>query len=283
MERRHLLAAFGAVAATWPLSARRSRDGRRWSAFLSGTAPELYAPFVAAFREALAGAGFVEHKTVEIEYRWARGDFDRLPALADELVHRKVDVLVTSGGSIAALAAKRATDAIPIVLSPATIRLRSALYRALRIRVETARGSAFSSSISTRSGWGCCRRWCRRPRRWRLMVNPKNQPAANRIVSAAEVAARERGLVLDIRMAGSEAEIDAAFAALAERHTGALLIGNDAYYNSERARFIGLATRYAMPAIYEFKAVSSRPAGCSATAPASPRSITSLASTRQKS
>lgn len=252
MRRRKVIAGLAAVVVTPLAAAAQAR--RPVIGFLSGTAPETYQPFVTAFLKALADAGFVEGKTVDIEYRWADGAFDRLPGLAEELVRGKADVLVTSGSSVAALAAKQATDAIPIVFLAGDDPVRLGLVSSLAHPGANRTGISFLVVDLNAKRLGLLAELVPEAKTIGLMVNPRNKPAADRIIPEVTAAARERGLTLDVRMAGTPEEIDAAFTALADRHVRALLIGNDAYYNSQRERFIGLAARYAMPAIYESKA-----------------------------
>src|SRR6266550_362233 len=114
MRRREIIVGLG-IAAVLQSSAARAQKTVPVIGFLSGTSPVRYAPFVTAFRESLSEAGFVEGQSVAIDYRWAEGAFDRLPQMAEDLVRRKVDVLVTSGGTLSAIAAKKATDTIPTV------------------------------------------------------------------------------------------------------------------------------------------------------------------------
>jgi putative ABC transport system substrate-binding protein len=218
--------------------------------FLGVGSPAPFAPFAAAFRQGLSEAGYIEGQNVAIEYRWADGVYDRLPALAADLVGRQVDVIATSGGPSSALAAKDATSAIPIVFITGDD------------PVETGLVASFARPGGNLTGVG----WLvieMMPKRLELLselapqakviallVNPDGANAERAIRNGQE-AARAKGVQLLILKAGTESEIDAAFAALVQQHAGALLVGADAFFNSRREDLVALASRHAVPAIYQ--------------------------------
>jgi len=217
--------------------------------FLSGGAPGPYAPNVAAFRRGLSETGWVEGQNLAIEYRWAEGNLERLPALAADLVGRKVDVIEASGGTPAALAAKAATSTIPIVFgvgNPVDIGLVASLARPggnltgiSSLDLDPKRLELLSELVPQASVIA-------------LLVNPNNA-VHERVIREVQEAARVKGVQLQILKASTESEIDAAFATLLQRHAGALVLPSDAFFNSRRNQFLALAARHAVPAIYDWR------------------------------
>ena len=200
--------------------------------YLSGSSAGPTASNVAAFRQGLNETGYVEGQNVVIEYRWAGGRYDALPALATDLVGRKVDVIVASGGDRSALAAKSATSTIPIVFTggdPVAIGLVASLARPggnltgfSIITVELhPKLLELLSELVPQAGVIA------------LLVNPNN-PNAEHVVRDVQEGARAKGVQLPILKASSESEIDAAFASLVQLHAGALFVGADAFFNSRR-------------------------------------------------
>jgi putative ABC transport system substrate-binding protein len=217
--------------------------------FLGSTSPGPYAPFVAAFRQGLNETGYVEGRNVAVEYRWAEGRYDRLPALAADLVGRKVDVIAATG-NVAALPAKSATSTIPIVFfsggDPVAQGLVASLARpggnltgVSRMNIELMpKHVELLSELVPQAGVIA------------LLVNPYN-PMAEPTIRETQEAARAKGLQLRILKAGTESEIDAAFATLVQLQAGALVVGTDAFFNSRQEQLVALASRHAIPAIYE--------------------------------
>ena len=248
MKRRELMLLLGGAAAAWPLAARAQQKRVPVVGFLGASSPGPYAPFVAAFRQGLAETGYIDGQNVAIEYRWAEGSYDRLPALAADLVGRKVDVIATLGGPTPALAAKGATSTIPIVFSasdPVESGLVTSLGRpggnltgvsVLGVELNPKRLELLSELVPQAKVMA-------------LLVNPNNA-TAERITRDVQEAARTKGLQLPILKAGTESEIDAAFASLVRAQAGALVIGNDAFFNSRREQLVALASRDAVPTIY---------------------------------
>jgi putative ABC transport system substrate-binding protein len=250
VRRRHLIAVGGA-AILWPFAGRAQQKTIPIIGFLSGTAPVTYAPFLAAFREGLKDQGYVEGQSVTVEYRWAEGVFDRLPALADDLVRRRVDLLVTSGSTLSALAAKKATDTIPTVFTAGDDPVATGLVASLARPGGNRTGISFLVVDLNAKRFELLSDLVPQAKTLALLVNPNYVGAADRIVAQIREAAQRKRVDLIVLNATGAAEIDAAFATLAERHAQAVLIGNDAFFNSERQRMIALAERYAVPASYE--------------------------------
>jgi putative tryptophan/tyrosine transport system substrate-binding protein len=219
--------------------------------FLGIPSPGPYAPFVVAFREGLREAGYVDGKNLTIEYRWAEGRDDRLPALAADLVDRNVDVIATAGGPSPTLAAKSATSTIPIVfisadpigdgLVASLARPKGNLTGLSILAVElNAKRVELLSELVPRVGVIA------------LLVNPGN-PQTERALHDTDEAARTKGAQISVLEAGTKSEIDAAFASLARLQAGAMLVQADPVFTNLRETIVGLASRYAVPAIYPLR------------------------------
>jgi putative tryptophan/tyrosine transport system substrate-binding protein len=207
---------------------------------------------VAAFHQGLSETGYVEGQNVTIEYRWAEGSYDRLPALAADLVGRKVDLIVAAAGSASAVAAKGATSTIPIVFTgigdPVAIGLVASLARPggnvtgfgnLSVEMMSKRLELLSELVPHAGVIA-------------LLVNP-NSPIAEPVIREVQEAARAKGVRLPILKAGTESEIDAAFASLAELHAGGLVVVADPLFFGRREQLLALASRHAVPAIYDWR------------------------------
>jgi len=249
VNRRELMRLV-AGALTAPQVVGAQQKAKPVIGFLSSTSPEAYASRVAAFQRGLNEAGYVAGQNVAIEYRWAEGSYDRLPGLAADLVGRKVDV-IQPGGTPSALAAKSATSTIPVVfivgdavaagLVPSLARPGGNLtgVSLLTFELMAKRLELLSELVPQASVIA-------------LLVNA-NSAMAERIMRDVQEAARAKGVQLHILKAGTEDEIDAAFATLVQLHAGALLVGTDPFFNSRREQLAALASRHAVPAIYEWR------------------------------
>ena len=248
MRRREIIAGL-ALLFSWP--AARARGAMPAIGFLSGTSPVGYAPFLASFRDGLASAGFIEGQSVAIEYRWAEGQFSRLPAMAEDLVKRRVDLIVCSGGTVSALAAKAATDTVPTVFIAGDDPIAIGLIASLAHPGGNRTGISFLVVDLNAKRFELLLELVPQARKVGLLVNPANSTVAGRIVREVGEAADARKLQLVVLEASTEAEIDAALARFGERHIEALLLGNDAFFNSQRERFIALAAQFQIPTSYE--------------------------------
>jgi putative tryptophan/tyrosine transport system substrate-binding protein len=249
MRRRTFISLLGIAVATQVAPAAAQQKTIPVIGFLSGRSPGEAATFVSAFRQGLAEAPYVEGQNVAIEYRWAEGRYDRLPGMAAELVSRKVDVIVTSGGNAAALAAKSASATIPIVFisggDPVATNLVGSLgspngnltgVSFLLVELHPKRLELVSELVPQAGAID-------------LLVNPTNPNTAPITQDVREAAVR-RGVHLHISEAGTEADIGVAFRALGGRHADALLIGADPFFLSQRYQLVALAARHSIPAIY---------------------------------
>jgi putative ABC transport system substrate-binding protein len=253
MRRRDLIILLAGAMGGWPSALRAQQKAKPVIGFLGLASPGPFAPFVAAFHEGLRETGYVEGRDVGIEYRWAEGRYDRLPGLAADLVGRKVDVIATSGGTSSALAAKSATSTIPIVF----IGVRDAVGDGLV--ASFARPGGNVTGFSTITGELMPKRLellselIPQAKVIALLVNPNNAAGAEQMIREVQEAARAKGVQLDILKAGTESEIDAAFAPLVQLQAAALLVGADPFFNTRREQLVVLAARYAVPAIYEWR------------------------------
>lgn len=239
--------------APWPLVGRaQQKKAMPVIGMLSTGAPDRWGTFLVAFRQGLSEGGFVEGVNVAIEYRWADGDYDRLPSLAADLVARKVDLIV-AGSPPTALAAKAATSTIPIVFRGGADPVADGLVATL------ARPGGNLTGVATAAADDLAGKRLEllaelvpRARVIVLLVNP-SLPAADRVVHSVQDAARVGGLQLHVLKAHTDSEIEAAFVALDELHAGALVVSADPYLSSRRGQLVALAARHAIPAMYSWR------------------------------
>jgi putative tryptophan/tyrosine transport system substrate-binding protein len=249
MRRRDFIILL-AGASGWPSVVRAQQKAIPVIGYLASGSPGPSAPSVAAFRQGLSETGYVEGKGVAIKYRWAEGSYDRLPAMAANLVDLKVDVIVASG-NIAPLAAKNATSAIPIVFTggdPVAAGLVASFARpgGNLTGFNLFVGELMPKRLELLSDL------VPQARLIALLVNPKSA-STERTIRDLQEAARAKGVQLIILKAGTESEIDGAFGSLVELQARALLVGADPFFNSRREQLVALAARHAVPAIYEWR------------------------------
>ena len=249
MKRRTFITLLGGAATAWPLAVRAQQSAMPVIGVLDGRSADESTPLVAALRRGLNETGFVEGRNVAIEHHWAHGQYDRLPALAADLVRRQVTVIATSGNA-SALAAKTAT--IPIVFLTGADPVQAGLVASLSRPGGNLTGV---TSLGVELG----------PKRLELLhelvpaattiailVNPANRYAEIQ-VRDMQAAARTLGIELHILQASTEREIDAAFAALTRLRAGALVISPEAFFNSRSEQLAALTVRHAVPAIYTYR------------------------------
>jgi putative ABC transport system substrate-binding protein len=252
MRRREFITLIGSIAFASPVAARAQQKAMPVIGFVGGEEPSALAANVAAFRQGLIETGYIEGQNLAIEYRWAKGHYDRLPGLAAELVDRKVDVIVTYGAS-AIQAVKSATPTIPVVFFGGSDPVADGLVASLARPGGNLTGVSIMAPKLNPKRLDLLFELVPKPGVIALLVNPNNS-SAERTIQDVERAASAKGVHLAILKAGTESEIDAAFATLAQQDAGALVVGSDAYFFSRRNQLVNLAAHHAVPAIYDARA-----------------------------
>jgi putative ABC transport system substrate-binding protein len=250
MKRREFITLIGGTAAGWPLGARAQQPAIPLIGFLHAGSAEAFPHFVVALRHGLSESGYVEGQNLAIEYRWAEGRYEDVPALADELVSRKVSLIVAGGG--APFPAKAATATIPIVAMVGADPVSSGLVTSLNRPGGNVTGvSVFSNVLGTKR-LEALREAIPNAKLVAILNNPSN-PSPESVTATLEVesVARTLGQQLLVLNANSERDIDTAFAAMVQQGAGALLVMSDPVFTSRRAQLLSLAARHAIPAIYD--------------------------------
>ena len=254
MKRRDFITLLGGAAATWPLAGRAQQPAIPVIGFLDPRSPHAsMADQLRAFRQGLKDTGYVEGENVAIEQRWAEGQFDRLPALATELVRRRVAVIATSGGPAAALAAKAATTTIPIVFIVGEDPVGLGLVASLARPDGNLTGINFFLGELTAKRLGLLRELVPRAARIAVLVNPANTTNAETTLREVEPAAHAMGLQIKVLKASTSPEIEAAFATFEGERPDALFVGNDAFLTGRRVQLAHLATLHKVPASYPLR------------------------------
>lgn len=235
-----------------PIAARAQHPAMPVIGFLSSASPGSFAPFLSAFKQGLSEAGYTEGQNITIEYRWAEGHYDRLPAMAADLVARKVDLIVASGGAPSAHAAKDATSTIPIVFTAVSDPVIQGLVASLARPGGNLTGFSIMGTELVPKRLQLLFDLVPQARGIALLVNPNIEIAEDAVKAAQEVA-RARGAELHILKATTDSEIDAAFATLTQLHAGALLVGDDPFFTNQRNQLVALASSHAVPAIYQWR------------------------------
>jgi putative ABC transport system substrate-binding protein len=247
MKRREFILALGG-AATWPLAAHAEQPAMPVIGWLGSGSPGPSAPAVTVFRQGLAEAGYAEGRNVTIEYRWAEGQYDRLPALAAELVRRRVAVIVATPIP-AALAAKAATATIPIVFSTAADPVNLGLVGSLAQPGGNATGVNFFQAELSAKQLGLLRELRPNAARIGVLVNPANANVEG-LTKDVTAAAAALGVEIEIVHARDSREIEEAFATLVHNKANALLVGADSFFFNRRVQLATLAARHALPAVF---------------------------------
>jgi putative ABC transport system substrate-binding protein len=253
--RRDFIMLLGG-AATWPLAARAQRPTMPVIGFLNSQSAAPSSHMVAGFRHGLSEAGFVEGQNIAIDYRWAEGQYDRLPALANELVRRGVAVLVATGGEAAALAAKAATAAIPVVFLIGGDPVKIGLVASMNRPGANITGLTLLTTSIDGKRIGLLKELVPKASLIAALINPDFPPAENQQRDILE-AASQAGMRATVVKARAEMEFEPAFATLLDQHADALIVCADPFFNSRRDQLVALAARHRVPAIYEVREYAS--------------------------
>src|SRR5712691_939456 len=251
MRRRDFITIIGGAAA-WPLAARAQQPGKPVIGYLHAGSLETRRDQVRAFHTGLKESGYIEDQNVAIEYRWAEDQYDRLPALAIDLVRRQVSVIAAPGSNPAALAAKAATQVIPIVFAIGADPVKVGLVASLNKPGGNVTGVTFFTNVLGAKRLELLHEIAPKSEVLAMLVN-STSPTAESETQEVQAAARLLGRQSIVLKASSEREIDAAFATLIQTRAGALLVLADAFFFSRRDQLIALAARHAVPAIYPWR------------------------------
>ena len=251
MRRRQFIVMLG-VAGVWPLLAQAQQPTAPVIGFMSGRSPDESKHLVAAFHRGLGEVGFVEGKNIAVEYRWALGQYDRLPALAAELVKSRVVVLAAVGGDPSALAAKQATSTIPVVFGLGGDPVKAGIVESLNRPGANATGFTLLTSALEPKRLGLLRDLVPGAAVIGVLVNPNFPPAAAQLTTlekAAETISRQ----LNVFKASNDAELSVSLTSLLQQRVNALLVMSDPYFDTRRDRIIAFAAQNKLPAIYQFR------------------------------
>ena len=251
MRRRELIL-FSSAAVAWSLAGRAQQKAMPVIGFLSGSSPGLFVPLVAAVRQGLSETGYVEGQNVSIEYRWAEGQYDRLPALAADLIARNVDLIVATGGAASVRAAKTATLTIPIVFTTGSDPVEAGLVDSLARPGGNITGVSILNVELIPKRIELISELVPEARIIALLVNPNNAGTEPMIRDVPE-AARAKGVQLPILKASTQSEIDTTFTSLDQLHAGALVVAPDPFFGTRHDQLLALASRHAIPAIYAWR------------------------------
>jgi putative ABC transport system substrate-binding protein len=251
MNRRQMIAALGGAAA-WPLAARAQQGALPLIGFMSGRSPHDYADLTDAFRKGLGEAGYVEGETVLVEYRWANGDYSRLPALAVDLLARNVLVLVAVGGDASAAAAKQATSSVPVVFGMGGDPVHAGLVASFNRPGGNATGFTLLTNQMEPKRLGLLHELVPGTATLGALINPSFPPAAHQLEDI-ERAARSIKQNLVVARGDNDAQLEEAFATFVQQGVSAVLVAASPFFDTRREKIIALAAQHRLPAMYQFR------------------------------
>jgi putative tryptophan/tyrosine transport system substrate-binding protein len=252
MRRREFIALLGGAAAAWPLAARAQQSAMPVVGFLNSAAPDAFAPYVAGFLQGLRETGYIDAQNVKVEYRWAYGQYDRLPQLAAELVGQQVAVIVASGGEPSVMAAKAATSRTPIVFGIGGDPVKLGLVASLNRPGGNITGVSLLTSSLEAKRLGLLGELVPKAAVIAVLVNPNYAQAQAQKLEVQE-AARNIGRQIVVVDVSSDPGFDPAFASFKRHKADALLVAADPFFNARRNLLVALAARHGLPAVYEFR------------------------------
>ena len=250
MQRRHFMALLGGAAVAWPLAARAQQPAMPVIGILEAGGAELNPGNATAFRKGLSETGYTEGQTVAIEYRWAEGQYERLPELAAELVRRRAAVIVTPFSVAATLAARAATTTVPIVFSTGADPVETGLVASLNRPGGNVTGAVTMNAELAAKRFGLLQELLPTATRFAVLVNPTTARVAKAVTADVQAAASVTGRQVEVLTASTSREIDTAFATVVQKRIDALLHSPDLFFTTRRAQIIVLAARHAVPVIY---------------------------------
>jgi putative ABC transport system substrate-binding protein len=252
MKRRDFITLLSGAAAAWPLATRAQQATMPLIGFLSSLSPEPFAHLVTAFHRGLNDAGYVVGRNVAIEYRWAESQYDRLPAMAADLVRRQVAVILASGATPPVAAAKAATATIPIVFTGADDPVKNGLVASLNRPGGNVTGMTLFTAELEAKRLELLRQLVPDASKFAVLLNPNN-PIVEDQVAETRQAQRAIRQQLVILQAGTETGINTAFATMVTQQVAALLVGSDPFFNARRVQIAVLAARHVLPAISAYR------------------------------
>ena len=252
MKRREFITVLGGAAVAWPVAAKAQQAAVPVVGSLNAASARQWANFMGAFRRGLADYGFVDRDTVQLEYRWADGHYEQLPALAADLVDRKVAVIFASGGVIAVQAAKAATNSIPIVFTSGLDPAAAGLVASMNRPEGNLTGVSLLADALAKKRLELLKELVPKARVLALLMNPNN-PHDKPALLDSEEAASARGVSLRVLTATTETDLEAAFVELSTQKPDALLVSPDGFFNSRRDRIVTMAARLEVPTMYGWR------------------------------